>query len=90
MGSLYWLKDEQMARVRPFFPKSHGKPRVDDRGVLGGIVFRRPPGLRWRAAPSGHGLHKTLYNRWKRWGEMGMFARTMEGRAAAMPSRRSS
>jgi len=25
MSNLFWLSDEQMARLRPFFPKSHGK-----------------------------------------------------------------
>ncbi len=39
MSDLYWLTDEQMARLRPYFPKSHGKPRVDDRRVLSGIIF---------------------------------------------------
>lgn len=39
MSDLYWLTDEQMARLQPYFPKSHGKPRVDDRRVLSGIVF---------------------------------------------------
>ncbi|MFC6199579.1 IS5/IS1182 family transposase, partial [Ponticaulis profundi] len=28
MSDLYWLTDEQMARLEPYFPKSHGKPRV--------------------------------------------------------------
>ncbi|MFT5615926.1 MAG: hypothetical protein ACI8Q6_003218, partial [Granulosicoccus sp.] len=28
-----------MSRLTPFFPKSHGKPRVDDRRVLSGIIF---------------------------------------------------
>lgn len=32
MSDLFWLTDEQMERLRPFFPKSHGKARVDDRG----------------------------------------------------------
>lgn len=27
-----------MERLRPFFPRSHGKPRVDDRRVLSGIA----------------------------------------------------
>jgi len=45
MSDLYWLTDEQMARLRPYFPKSHGKPRVDDRRVLSGIVFVNPNGL---------------------------------------------
>ncbi len=26
MSDLFWLTDEQMERLRPFFPKSHGKP----------------------------------------------------------------
>jgi transposase len=34
MSSLFWQTDAQMARLRPFIPKSHGgKPRVDDRRV---------------------------------------------------------
>lgn len=28
------------------------------------------------------GPPKTLYNRWKRWGDMGVFARMMEGLAS--------
>ena len=83
MSDLYWLTDEQMARLRPYFPKGHGKPRVDDRRVLSGIVFVNRNGLRWRDAPKDYGPHKTLYNRWKRWGEMGVFVRMMEGLAAA-------
>jgi transposase len=83
MSDLYWLTDEQMARLEPYFPKSHGKPRVDDRRVLSGIVFVNRNGLRWCDAPKEYGPHKTLYNRWKRWGERGVFVRIMEGLAAA-------
>lgn len=71
MSDLYWLTEEQMDRLRPFFPKSHGKPRVDDRRVLSGIIFVNRNGLRWRDAPREYGPHKTLYNRWKRWSAMG-------------------
>ena len=83
MSDLYWLTDEQMERLRPFFPKSHGRPRVDDRRVLSGIIFVNRNGLRWRDAPKDYGPPKTLYNRWKRWGEAGVFVRMMEGLAAA-------
>lgn len=55
MSNLFWLTDEQMARLRPFFPKSHGKPRVDDRRVLSGIIFFNRNGLRWRDAPKEYG-----------------------------------
>ncbi len=87
MSDLFWLTDKQMARLRPYFPKSHGRPRVDDRRVLSGIIFVNRNGLRWRDAPWEYGPSKTLYNRWKRWGEMGVFARIMEGLAteAAAP-----
>src|SRR3982750_1056564 len=83
MSNLYWLTEEQMARLRPYFPKSHGKPRVDDRRVLSGIVFVNRNGLRWCDAPKDYGPQKTLYNRWKRWGEKGIFLQMMEGLAAA-------
>ncbi len=82
MSDLFWLTDEQMARLQPFFPTSHGKPRVDHRRVMSGIVFVNRNGLRWRDAPSAVGLYKTLYNRWKRWGETGVFTLMMEGSAA--------
>ena len=82
MSDLFWLTDDQMERLRPFFPKSHGKPRVDDRRVLSGIIFVNRNGLRWRDAPREYGPHKTLYNRWKRWGDMGIFMRMMDGLSA--------
>ncbi len=71
-----------MARLEPFFPKSQGKPRVDDRRVLSGIIFISRNGLRWREAPAECGPHKTLYNRWKRWSDKGVFSCIMVGLAA--------
>lgn len=88
MSDLYWLTDEQMARLEPYFPKSHGKPRVNDRRVLSGIIFVNRNGLRWRDAPAAYGPHKTLYNRWKRWSEAGVLVRMMEGLSGAQAERR--
>ena len=51
MSDLYWLTDEQMVRLQPYFPKSHGRPRVDDRRVLSGIIFVNRNGSRWCDAP---------------------------------------
>ena len=82
MSNLFWLTEAQMARLQPFFPKSHGRPRVDDRRVLSGIIFINRNGLRWCDAPKEYGPAKTLYNRWKRWGDKGLFARMMEGLAS--------
>lgn len=30
MSDLFWLTEAQIARLEPYFPKSHGKLRVDD------------------------------------------------------------
>ena len=88
MSDLYWLTDEQMARLQPFFPKSHGKPRVDDRRVLSGIIFVNRNGLRWRDAPREYGPAKTLYNRWKRWSDKGIFVAMMDGLASRSTERK--
>ena len=82
MSDLFWLSDAQMARLEPYFPKSHGKPRVDDRCVLSGTIFINRNGLRWRDVPVAYDPHKTLYNRWKRWSDKGIFAQIMAGLAA--------
>jgi hypothetical protein len=57
MSDLFWLTDEQMERLRPFFLKSHGKPRVGDRQMLNGIMFVNKNALRWRDALSAYGPH---------------------------------
>jgi len=51
MSNLFWLTKAQMALLQPFFLKSHGRPRVDDRRVLSGIILVNRNGLRWRDAP---------------------------------------
>ncbi len=57
MSDFFWLTDAQKARLKPYFPKSHSKPRIDERRVLIGSVFINRNGLRWRDAPSAHGPH---------------------------------
>ena len=73
MSDHFWLSEEQLARIKPYFPLSHGVPRVDDRKVISGIIHVIRNGLRWRDAPEGYGPHKTLYNRFIRWSKMGVF-----------------
>jgi len=47
MSDLFWLTDAQMARLEPFSPKSHGKPRVDHKRVMNGITSFYRNDLRW-------------------------------------------
>ena len=75
MGDLIFLSEAQMRRIEPYFPLSHGIPRVDDRRVISGIIFVIRNGLRWRDAPKDYGPHKTIYNRFVRWSRLGVFNR---------------
>jgi putative transposase len=81
MADVFLLSAPQMRRIKPFFPLSHGVPRVDDRRVVSGIVFVIRNGLRWRDAPPAYGPHKTLYNRFIHWSRLGVFDRIFAGLA---------
>ena len=85
MSDLLMLTPEQMRRIEPFFPLSHGVPRVDDRRVLSGILFVIRNGLRWRDAPAAYGPHKTIYNRFIRWSRRGVFDRIFAALASEGP-----
>ena len=81
MADQFWLTRAQLRRIAPFFPLSHGVPRVDDRRVVSGIIHVIRNGLRWRDAPAAYGPHKTLYNRFVRWSRLGIFNRIFAGLA---------
>ena len=80
----FWLSKGQFESLAPLLPTdTRGKPRVDDRRVISGVIHVLKSGCRWKDAPEAYGPHKTLYNRWKRWGQMGVFTRMMEGLSAS-------
>ena len=62
MSNLYWLSEAQMDRLRPYFPKSRGRARVDDRRVLSGIIFINRNGVH---DGSGRGPDETSSGRFK-------------------------
>ena len=63
----FWLSKEQFARLKPHLPSdTRGKPRVDDRRVISGIIHVLKCGCRWIDAPPAYGPRKTLYNRFVR------------------------
>jgi hypothetical protein len=82
MSDLIWLSEAQMRRIEPYFPLSHGVPRVDDRRIISGIIFVIRNGLRWRDAPAEYGPAKTIYNRFIRWSRMGVFNKIFAALAA--------
>src|SRR4028119_365788 len=80
----FWLTDEQFAKIAPYLPKdTRGKPRVDDRRVISGIVHVLKSGARWVDAPTVYGPRKTLYNRYVRWAVKGVWVRLFHSLAQA-------
>ena len=80
----FWLTNDQFERLAPLLPNNtRGVPRVDDRRVISGIVHVLKTGGRWVDAPSVYGPSKTLYNRFVRWAEKGVWIDVFETLAAA-------
>jgi putative transposase len=77
MSDSMLLSEAQMRRIEPYFPLSHGIPRLNDRRIISGIIFVIRNGLRWRDAPKEYGPHKTIYNRFIRWSRLGVFSRIL-------------
>src|SRR4051812_16338128 len=80
----FWLTKAQFARLKPLLPTdTRGKPRVDDRRVISGIVHVLKSGGRWIDAPAIYGPHKTLYNRFVRWAAKGVWINIFRALAVA-------
>ena len=80
----FWLTEEQFAKVAPHLPTdTRGKERADDRRVISGIVHVLKSGGRWVDAPPDYGPRKTLYNRFVRWAEKGVWIGVFEALAQA-------
>jgi transposase len=88
MRNLFWLSDEAWAVIEPHLPRGKpGKPRVDDRRVMSGILHVLKTGCRWRDCPPAYGPPTTIYNRYNRWSARGIWRRLFEKIAvsAAVP-----
>lgn len=70
------LTDEQWLVIQPLLPASgtKGRPRVDDRRVINGMLYKCKTGIAWRDLPQRYGPWKTVYNRFWRWARNGTLA----------------
>jgi transposase len=73
------LKDEQWAVVEPLLPKpprredGKGRPRVDDRAILNGILWVLRTGAPWHDMPSRYPSYQTCHRRFQEWVKKGVF-----------------
>lgn len=84
MARLFWLSDEAWTAIEPHLPSGKpGKPRVDDRRVISGILHILKTGGRWRDVPPEYGPPTTIYNRFNRWSRRGIWQRIFGAVASA-------
>lgn len=91
---LFWLSDEEWARIEPWLPRGRrGAHRVDDRRVISGIIHMLKTGARWRDCPLEYGPYTTIYNRFNRWSKQGVWEDVfyaLSGRSGVVSSTRDS
>jgi len=74
----YELTDGEWSIIEALLPnKPRGVPRVDDRRVLNGILWRFRTGSPWAEIPERYGASTTCYNRFVRWRKAGVWDRLL-------------
>ena len=80
----YERTDKEWAIIEPLLPnKPRGAPRVDDRRILNGILWRFRTGSPWAEVPERYGPSTTCYNRFVRWRKAGVWDRLLVAVSAA-------
>ena len=72
------LTDEQWAKLEPHLPPRKagpGRPRKDDRLILNALLWLARTGAPWRDLPEEYGPWETVYTRFRRWREAGVWDR---------------
>ena len=74
--NLFWLDDAQWQAIAAHLPsKQTGPKRSDDRVVISGIIHVLVSGCAWRDCPREYGPYMTVFNRFNRWKQRGIWDR---------------
>ncbi|WP_018908120.1 transposase, partial [Salinispora arenicola] len=81
VGRRYELSDVEWEALSRYLPSAvtGGRPRVDDRRILNGIVWKIRAGAAWRDVPARYGSWQSIYTRFRRWALDGTFERMLAG-----------
>jgi transposase len=83
------LSDQEWARLVSLLPPERGRrgrPALSHRQLLNGMLWRDRTGAPWRDLPERYGHWKTVYSRFRRWTQQGLWTQLLQqlqGRAAA-------
>ncbi len=80
----FWLDDAQWSAIAPLLPsRQTGPKRSDDRVVISGIVHVLLSGIAWRDCPAEYGPYMTVFNRFNRWKQRGLWDHIAESLTGA-------
>ncbi|MFI8221373.1 IS5 family transposase [Streptomyces sp. NPDC085932] len=72
------LSDQEWELLAPLIPRAAtGRPRVEDRQVVNGMVYKIRTGISWRDLPERYGPWQTVYTRFRRYALDGVFTRAL-------------
>lgn len=73
------LTDQEWELLAPLIPRATtGRPRVSDRQVINGMVYKIRTGISWRDLPERYGPWQTVYTRFRRYALDGVFTRALQ------------
>ncbi|MEW2324954.1 IS5 family transposase [Streptomyces griseoincarnatus] len=73
------LTDQEWKLLAPLIPQAAtGRPRVSDRQVINGMVYKIRTGISWRELPERYGPWQTVYTRFRRYAIDGVFTRALQ------------
>ena len=80
----YSLTNEQWRVIEPLLPsaKSTGRPGLNPRNVFNAILWILGSGATWRDLPVEFGLWNSIYKKFRRWIELGVFEKILQALAA--------
>ena len=67
------LTDAEWELVGPLLAAERGRPGHENRRHLDGILWRAREGASWRAIPERYGKWNTVWRRFARWRDLGLF-----------------
>jgi transposase len=83
----YDVSGTQWSKIAPILPPEHsgkrGRPYVDHRRVINGILWVMHTGAPWADMPERYGSPKTCFDRFTRWQRDGTWARILQTLAGA-------
>jgi transposase len=81
MNRRYELTNEQWERLEPLLPSrrgGRGRPGLDDRTVINGVLWVLCSGSPWRDIPERYGKWTSIYSRFQRWRKSGLWQQLLE------------